>query len=134
MYAKATCHPGALRSSSRLAILAAAVGVVITLPFGRMAVADDAQVLANCPVVGDTAHPRIQAVNTLKRRMTLPTPSDIDPKVTLEALVAPGDDTNRWDDRRAQPSKDSLQTLRWVVSSRSTAILAIRLSEIRISS
>jgi hypothetical protein len=100
MYAKATCGADALRSSPRPAILAAALGAVITLLFGRMAVADDAEVLANCPVVGDTADPKIQAVNTLKRRMMLPTPTDIDPRVNLEALVAPGDDTHRWDDRR----------------------------------
>src|SRR6266404_642675 len=93
MYVRTACNAGSLRSSPRLAILAAALEVVLTLPFGRMAVADDAQVLANCPVVGDTADPRIQALNTLKRRMTLPIPADIDPRVTLKALVAPGDDT-----------------------------------------
>ena len=100
MNVKATCDAGPLRSSPRLAIFAAALGVVLTLPFGAMAVADDAQVLANCPIVGDTADPRVQALNTLKRRMTLPTPADIDPRVTLKALVAPGDDANRWDDKR----------------------------------
>src|SRR5882724_2543528 len=89
-----------LRSSPRLAIFAAALGVVPTLLFSAMAVADDTRVLANCPIVGDTTNPRVQALNTLKRRMTLPTPAEIDPRVTLKALVAPGDDTNRWDEKR----------------------------------
>jgi hypothetical protein len=62
--------------------------------------ADDAQILANCPLVGDTQNPNVQALNKLKRRMTVPTPGDMDPAVTLTALVAPGDDTTRWDSSR----------------------------------
>ena len=100
MSVKGTCDARSLRSSRCLAIFAAALGVALTLPFGGLAVADDAQLLANCPIVGDTADPRVRALNTLKRRMTLPTPADIDPRVTLKALVAPGDDNNRWDDKR----------------------------------
>jgi len=32
--------------------------------------------------------------------MTVLTPRDIDPNVTLRAMVAPGDDTTRWDEKR----------------------------------
>ena len=76
------------------------LGAVATLPVTRAAVADDAQILARCPAVGDAAAAKVQALNTLKRRMTVPTPGDIDPNVTLKAMVAPGDDATRWDDRR----------------------------------
>ena len=42
-----------------------------------------------------------RALNPLKRRMAVPGPSDIDPQVTLAALLEPGDDRNRWSDERA---------------------------------
>jgi hypothetical protein len=80
-------------------IVAGTLGALATLPVSRTAVADDAQLLANCPVVGDTTLPKVQALNTLKRRMTVPTPGNIDSNVTLRAMVAPGDDTTRWDER-----------------------------------
>ncbi len=69
-------------------------------PLSRVAVADDAQTLAKCPVTGDAADATTQALNKLKRRMTVPTPQDIDTKATLQALVAPGDDTARWNENR----------------------------------
>src|SRR5438045_9239822 len=74
------------------------LGAIATLPVTRAAVADDAQTLASCPAVGDAAAAKVQALNTLKRRMTVPMPGDIDPNVTLSDMVAPGDDTTRWDD------------------------------------
>ena len=64
------------------------------------AVADDAKILANCPPQGDAKQAAARALNPLKRRMSVPIPREIDPKVTLQAMLAPGDDTNRWDTNR----------------------------------
>lgn len=66
-----------------------------------MAWADDATLLANCPVKGDATNPAVQQLNVLKRRMTVPLASDRDAAVTMTALTAPGDDTSRWSDRKA---------------------------------
>lgn len=83
------------RTPLRLATAAAAV----TLIFSPAARADDARILAHCPPTGDATNVTARALNMLKRRQTVPTPQDIDPHVTLQALVAPGDDTTRWDEK-----------------------------------
>jgi hypothetical protein len=57
---------------------------------------DDASVLANCPLEGDTAVAAVQHLNVLKRRMTIPSAADMDHSVTMAALTVPGDDTTRW--------------------------------------
>ena len=45
--------------------------------------------------------PGKRALNTLKNRTTVPTAADVDPRVTLDAMLAPGDDRRRWQHRRA---------------------------------
>jgi hypothetical protein len=62
---------------------------------------DDAQTLASCPLEGDAKDAQARTLNPLKRRMTTPTASDIDPKVSLSAILAPGNDQNRWDPKKA---------------------------------
>jgi len=57
---------------------------------------DDATVLANCPIDGDTKIATVQHLNVLKRRMTVPVAADVDHSVTMAALTLPGDDTTRW--------------------------------------
>lgn len=64
---------------------------------GHAASGNDAAVLAACPVEGDAKNARVKDLNLLKRRMTTPSPTDMDNKVTLAAMVAPGDDTSRFD-------------------------------------
>lgn len=76
--------------------MAAAAATVLLSPTAQ---AGDAQKLANCPLTGDATDAAAQKLNTLKRRLTVPAPQDIDPNVTLQALVAPGDDTVRWDEK-----------------------------------
>src|SRR5215469_18450528 len=83
---------------------AALVLVVALVPGGELYAsssthhtsAQDAKILASCPVGGKTKDPEIQKQNKLKRRMTTPSSSEIDASVTLDALLASGDDTNRW--------------------------------------
>ena len=50
----------------------------------------------NCPNAGIAFTSRVRQLHQLKNRTTLPQPSDFDDKVTLDALLEPGDDTNRW--------------------------------------
>jgi hypothetical protein len=90
--------PARLRSSTACLLVLLSTAMAIAL--SRAAIADDAQTLANCPPTGDATSAQVKALNVLKRRMTTPTPQDIDARVTMQALVAPGDDTNRWDDER----------------------------------
>ena len=97
---KTTFVATSLGRSTVFLIVMTMLAAVATLPVSRTAVADDAQVLANCPTVGDATGARVRALNTLKRRMTAPTPGNVDPNVTLKAMVASGDDTNRWDEKR----------------------------------
>ena len=40
--------------------------------------------------------PGKRAVNALKNRTTLPTAADFDPRVSLAAMLKPGDDRDRW--------------------------------------
>ncbi len=67
---------------------------------GKASTENDAAILAACPTQGDAKNPRVKALNLLKRRMTVPAPSDMDNQATLAAMVAPGDDTNRFDDQK----------------------------------
>ena len=63
---------------------------------GQTAGGNDATVLAACPVEGDAKIPRVKALNILKRRMTPPASADMDNQVSLAAMLAPGDDTGRF--------------------------------------
>ena len=67
---------------------------------GRASSGNDAATLAACPAEGDAKISRVKALNLLKRRMTTPSTADMDNTVTLTAMVAPGDDTTRFDDQK----------------------------------
>lgn len=45
--------------------------------------------------------PRVRAINRLKNRTRLPQPSDFDDRVTLDALLQPGGDRDRWPEASA---------------------------------
>ena len=45
--------------------------------------------------------PGKRAFNALKNRTAVPAPTDIDARVTLSAMLAPGDDRRRWQQNRA---------------------------------
>jgi hypothetical protein len=62
---------------------------------------DEAQILANCPLEGDAKDAQAKVLNPLKRRMTTPKDSDIDTKMSLSAILAPGEDKARWDQKKA---------------------------------
>jgi hypothetical protein len=54
-----------------------------------------------CPMIGTGKSDANKALNRLKNRFRFPDESDIDKNVTLAALLAPGDDTNRFDTNEA---------------------------------
>jgi hypothetical protein len=54
-----------------------------------------------CPLSGKTANKRIQAANVLKNRSAIPLPSDFDSAFTIDSVLAPGNDTARWNEKKA---------------------------------
>lgn len=58
-------------------------------------------VYRGCPAEGTATQERYRAGNRLKNRATFPVTADIDPNVTIDAIVQTGDDENRWDAQRA---------------------------------
>jgi hypothetical protein len=52
-------------------------------------------------MAGDASSPSVRDLNLLKNRYTAPEPQQIDPGVTLAAMLEPGEDTARWNDRHA---------------------------------
>jgi hypothetical protein len=55
----------------------------------------------NCPQQGWALTTEMRAFTSLKNRTMLPGPGDFDERLTLEALVEPGDDRGRWSEERA---------------------------------
>lgn len=53
-----------------------------------------------CPAEGTARSQAGKALNTLKNRDTAPRPDQIDRAVTLEAMLPPGDDEDRFDDQK----------------------------------
>ena len=55
----------------------------------------------NCPNIGIALTARARNLHHLKNRTAFPEPSDFDPRVTLDALLQPGNDSTRWSSDRA---------------------------------
>jgi hypothetical protein len=51
---------------------------------------------ASCPPEGDAKTPALQRLNRLKNRSRAPGPSQFNRSITMTAMLAPGDDTDRW--------------------------------------
>jgi hypothetical protein len=54
-----------------------------------------------CGMQGDASSPAVRELNLLKNRYTAPEPQQLDPRVTLAAMLEPGDDRARWNDHHA---------------------------------
>ena len=54
-----------------------------------------------CPPQGNAKPDSVKALNILKNRVEPPADGDLDPAVTLEAMLQPGDDEDRWDESKA---------------------------------
>jgi hypothetical protein len=55
----------------------------------------------NCPNAGIALTTRARELHRLKNRTSIPQPTDFDTRVTLAALLQPGDDHDRWSNNRA---------------------------------
>ncbi|HWZ86122.1 MAG TPA: hypothetical protein VN032_07975 [Thermoanaerobaculia bacterium] len=55
-----------------------------------------AQASAACPPQGDAKKPGIQQLNVLRARLEEPSDDDYDETADISALIAPGDDSLRW--------------------------------------
>jgi hypothetical protein len=56
------------------------------------------QTFGGCGLVGDAQTQPLENLNRLKNRYTPPTASEMNPQVTLDAILAPGNDLNRWNE------------------------------------
>src|SRR6185436_3515638 len=72
------------------------VGVVVVVLFFAVWL-----LARNCPSVGIALTSRARNLHRLKNRTALPQAADFDSRVTLEAILQRGDDTNRWSNDRA---------------------------------
>ena len=70
-------------------------GVVVILVVSWLILAQ------NCPSIGIALTSRARNLHRLKNRTALPQAADFDSRVTLEALLVRGDDSNRWSNDRA---------------------------------
>ena len=59
------------------------------------------ETLNGCGMAGDASNLAVRQLNLLKNRYTAPEPKQIDPTVTLAAMLEPGYDRARWNDHRA---------------------------------
>ena len=71
------------------------VGVIVVLIALWLVVAQ------NCPSAGFALTSNARNLHRLKNRTTLPQASDFDSRITLDLLLQPGDDRNRWSTDRA---------------------------------
>ena len=55
----------------------------------------------NCPDVGIALTTNARNLHRLKNRTTFPNDTDFDSRITLDALLQPGDDRHRWSTARA---------------------------------
>lgn len=56
----------------------------------------DLSLYHGCPMEGDARSQPVRALNLLKNRIVPPMPEQIDPKITLTAILASGYDIGRW--------------------------------------
>jgi hypothetical protein len=79
-----------MRRLSRLLLIGLALLITIWLIF-----------TLNCPSAGIALTTRARDLHRLKNRTSIPQTTDIDPNVTLDALLQAGNDSNRWSTDRA---------------------------------
>jgi hypothetical protein len=79
-----------MRRLSRLLLIGLALLITIWLIF-----------TLNCPSAGIALTTRARDLHRLKNRTSIPQTTDIDQRVTLDALLQAGNDSNRWSTDRA---------------------------------
>ncbi|HET6977181.1 MAG TPA: hypothetical protein VFI24_12710 [Pyrinomonadaceae bacterium] len=72
------------------------VGIVVAVLFAGWLL-----LARNCPSVGIALTTRARNLHRLKNRIAIPQAADFDSRVTLDALLQRGDDSNRWSTNQA---------------------------------
>jgi hypothetical protein len=49
-----------------------------------------------CPLAGQTKNPALMALNRLKNRTAMPSREQVNSEISLESVLAPGNDVGRW--------------------------------------
>ena len=88
-----SAHTDSVKKKTRVLLV---VGVVLALLVALWVV-----LALNCPSAGIALTSRAASLHRLKNRTTFPQAADFDSRVTLDVLLQPGDDTNRWSTDRA---------------------------------
>jgi hypothetical protein len=77
-------------------LLFCSLAATFSAPAQSQAPTQDWNTYNGCGLEGDARSPAVRALNRLKNRVTAPAPDDINPKVTLAAMLVPGNDIGRW--------------------------------------
>jgi len=91
--------PAAVRSPRRCSpayLLCCVALAALATPAKCRAQTQDLQTYNGCGMEGDARSLGVRALNRLKNRVTAPKPADINPRITLAAMLAPGNDIGRW--------------------------------------
>lgn len=73
---------------------------IVTYHYGQTQITSG-QTSTICPEEGNAVSKRIKKLNILKNRINLPKPGDFNLSISLEKLLAPGNDAHRWSDTKA---------------------------------
>ena len=65
-------------------------------PFAGAVPAKNLEIFNGCGMEGDARSVGVRALDRLKNRYTPPSPQQIDSRITLAAILAPGNDISRW--------------------------------------
>lgn len=87
------------QTRSLAGIRAVALGLTLVLVVAAPLAAQE--VYRGCGLEGSAKSEAAKRLNRLKNRYAAPRPEDFDPRVTLAALLAGGDDEGRWEPARA---------------------------------
>ena len=68
----------------------------IEKPVASAAPRRNLEIFNNCGMEGDARSLGVRALDQLKNRYTQPSPEQIDSRITLAAMLAPGNDVSRW--------------------------------------
>ena len=82
-----------MRAWTRILLLGGGVVVLLLTAWVLLA--------RNCPSAGIALTGNARRLHYLKNRTAFPQPADFDPRITLDALLQRGDDSNRWSSGRA---------------------------------
>lgn len=80
----------------KLSVACVFLGLLLVPAYRAQAPSGDMQNFDGCGLVGDAKPQPLKNLNRLKNRFTAPTASQMNPEITLDAIVAPGNDLNRW--------------------------------------